>query len=826
MRLFILFLLLLGAGLPGQAQAQTATVRGTVRDAQNRPVPYASVALPERQQGATADAAGTFALSRLAAGPARLVASAVGYEKVEQTITLTEGQTTEVSLSLPGAAALREVIVTGVSRATELRRSPVPVAALSRRDINLNASGNIIDAAVKGVPGLDAVTTGPNISKPFIRGLGYNRVLTLYDGMRQEGQQWGDEHGLEVDQYDIDRVEVVKGPASLIYGSDAVAGVVNLLPRRPSGPAGRLQGEALSEYQTNNNLLGNSLALSYHQNGWQVAGRGSARLARAYRNAVDGRVFGTAFRELNTTLSAGREGSWGSSRLAATLYENQQEIPDGSRDSLSRRFTRQIFDGSQDDVKNRPLVGDADLSTYRINPLSQRIQHYRLLNNNRFRLGSGGGELHTLLGWQRNVRREFTHPTAPAQAALHLQLTTLNYDVRYAAPTWWGIETTLGINGMRQLNRSGDATDFAIPDYNLFDLGGYGHLKKTFGKLDLSGGLRYDSRWLSWNDFYTGTDPATGFGRRVSRAAAGGAAPQFAAFGRRYRGVSASAGASYAFSDKLVLRANLARGYRAPNITEVGSNGLDPGAHIVYLGNRTFSPEFSFQQDVGLNAYLPDAELGVAVFNNQLTNYIYQARLVDAQGEPVVIVPGNLTYQYQQSRARLYGAEATAQLHPRALPGLTLNASLAYVTGLNQNARLLERQGEPARYLPLIPPLHTRAELRYTARRRFGPLAGSYLRAVADTYAAQNRFYAVDNTETATSGYTLVGLGLGTTLVSGGSKKERAQLFVQLDNAFNVAYQSHLNRLKYFEYYQASPNGRSGIFNQGRNLSVKVLVPF
>ncbi|WP_375416986.1 TonB-dependent receptor domain-containing protein [uncultured Hymenobacter sp.] len=424
------------------------------------------------------------------------------------------------------------------------------------------------------------------------------------------------------------------------------------------------------------------------------------------------------------------------------------------------------------------------------------------------------------------MRREFTHPTAPAQTALYLQLTTLNYDLRYAAPTWLGLETTLGVNGMRQRNRSGDATDFAIPDYNLFDLGGYVHLKKTFGKLDLSGGVRYDSRWLSWADFYTATDPNTGFGRRVSRNAVGGAAPQFAAFRRRYRGVSASAGASYGFSERLVLRANLARGYRAPNITEVGSNGLDPGAHIVYLGNRSFDPEFSFQQDVGLSAYLPDAELGVSVFNNNIANYIYQARVFGADGQPLVVVPGNVTYQYQQARARLYGAEATAQLHPRALPGLALNASLAYVRGLNQNARLLEMHGVGARYLPFIPPLHTRAELRYTLPRPLGPLTNSYLRAVADTYAAQNRFYAVDNTETTTAGYSLIGLGLGTALAGSADKKERAQLFVQLDNVFNVSYQSHLNRLKYFEYYQASPNGRSGIYNQGRNVSVKVVVPF
>jgi iron complex outermembrane receptor protein len=816
--------LLLLLFIPTLLMAQTATLRGTVLDVQHRSVAFASVVLPMQQQGTTANANGEFELKSLRPGPARVSASAVGYERTEQDIMLEADRTVELKLTLLATAALKEVIVTGVSRATELRRSAVPVVALGKREINLNATANIIDAAVKGVPGLDAVTTGPNISKPFIRGLGYNRVLTLYNGLRQEGQQWGDEHGLEVDQYDIERVEVVKGPASLIYGSDAVAGVINLLPRLPQGPAGQLKGEALSEYQTNNNLLGNSLALNYNQNGWQLAGRTSARMARAYRNAVDGRVFGTAFRELNATALVGREGAWGSSHLSATLYDNRQEIPDGSRDSLSRRFTRQVFDGSLDDVRNRPVVSDNDLNTYRINPLSQRIQHYRLLSRNRLRLGTG--ELHALLGVQRNVRREFTHPSAPEQAALYLQLTTLNYDLRYAAPAWHGLETTVGVNGMRQLNRSGDATDFAIPDYQLFDLGGYVHLKKTFGKLDLSGGVRYDSRWLSWDDFYTGTDPATGFGRQLRAAEASGVAPQFAAFSRRYRGVSASAGASYSFSDRLVLRANLARGYRAPNITEVGSNGLDPGAHIVYLGNRSFNPEFSLQQDLGLSAYLPDAELSVSAFNNQIANYIYQARLFGPDGAPLVIVPGNVTYQYQQARARLYGAEATAQLHPRALPGLSLNTSLAYVTGLNQNPQLLDAHGEKARYLPFIPPLHTRAELRYTLSRTTAPLANSYLRAVADSYTAQNRFYAVDDTETATAGYTLIGFGAGTTLVSGADKRERLQLFMQLDNAFNVSYQSHLNRLKYFEYYQASPTGRRGIYNQGRNLSVKLVLPF
>jgi iron complex outermembrane recepter protein len=822
MKHLFLFLFLLHSAL-SWAQ-QTGTVQGVVRSG-SQPVAFASVGLKGSKLGTTADENGQFTLAAVPAGSYRLVASAVGFQPAEHSVMVTTGATATVEVRVAAVpAALQEVVVTGVSRATEIRKSPVPVAVLSKREIQLNGNGNIIDAAVKGVPGLSAVTTGPNISKPFIRGLGYNRVLTLYNGLRQEGQQWGDEHGIEIDQYDIDRIEVVKGPASLMYGSDAVAGVLNMLPRLPGGTPGRLHGDALTEYQTNNNLVGTSLGLTYHQHGWQYAARGSYRLAQNYRNALEGRVYGTAFRELNLTGTAGVEKAWGSTHFTATLYDNFQEIPDGSRDSLSRRFTRQVFEGEQDDIKNRPLVPDADLSTYRLNPLHQHIQHYRLLNRTRLRLGTG--ELQTLLGVQQNRRREYNHPTAPGQPGLAVALTTTTYDVRYAAPTWRGLEMTLGMNGMHQRNQNRNATDFPIPDYSLTDVGGYLHLEKALGPLELSGGLRYDTRWLHWDDFYVGPDARTGFTRQVSRAEAAGAEPQFPAFRTRYQGVSASVGATYSVSEKLLLRANVARGYRAPNITEVGSNGLDPGARIVYLGNRTFGPEFSLQQDIGLSAYLPDAELSASVFNNDIQNYIYQARLTDADGQPVVVVPGNATYQYQQGRARLYGAEITANLHPRALPMLAFNNSLAYVTGLNKQADLLENHGRAARYLPLIPPLHTRSELRLNSQQSWRQLTGGYLRAVLDYHAPQNRFYAVDNTETPTAGYALLGLGAGISLTSGPEKREWLQLILQLDNVLNTVYQSHLNRLKYFEYYAASPTGRMGIFNQGRNFTLKVSTTF
>jgi len=805
------------------AQAQHGTIWGRVT-AEGQALEFVSVMLAGTALGATTSKEGRYQLATVAAGKHEIIFSFLGYDSQRLPVQITADQALEVNATLKlTTSKLGEVVVTGVSRTTEIRRSPVPIATISKREMNLNLNTNLIDAAVRGVPGLTAMTTGPNISKPFIRGLGYNRVLTLYNGLRQEGQQWGDEHGIEVDQYDIERVEVVKGPASLMYGSDAVAGVINMLPEQPSGPIGKLRGDVVTEYHTNNGLVGTSLGLSYRQPSWQYAFRASQKTATNYQNRVDGRVYGTAFRELNLSGMLGVDKPWGYSHWYATAYHNQQEIPDGSRDSLSRRFTKQVFESDRDDLKDRPLVTDDGLRSYSIGALHQLIKHYRLFTRSQFRLGQH--ELNVLLGAQQNFRYEFNHPTAPAQAGLAVALTTFNYDLRYNLPAWHGVETTLGLNGMAQRNQNRDATDFPIPDYSLFDLGSYVFLKKSFGKLDLSGGARYDARRLAWNDFYVGPNLGTGFDRQLSASEANGEAPQFPALRKWFRGVSGSLGATYSVSERLLVKANIARGYRAPNITEVGSNGLDPGAHIVYLGNRGFRPEFSLQQDLGLLASLPDLDASVEVFHNSIQNYIYQARLYDASGLPVIIVPGNTTYQYQQAAARLYGLEVSLKLHPRAAPWLLFDNSLAFVNGLNRNGMLQEQHGSAARYLPFMPPLRTRSELRATLAKPTSWLAQTYAHIGLEMVATQNRFYAVDNTETATPGYALWSLGAGTTFVNK-QEKPWLQLFVQLDNAFDKAYQSNLNRLRYFEYYQASPTGRLGIYNMGRNFSVKAIVPF
>jgi iron complex outermembrane receptor protein len=815
----LLFIMLANtASAKKNTEPEPGTLTGTVTDKKDgTPIIGATVSIPDLKTGTVTDADGKFALSHLSKGVYIVQVSYVGYSSVTKRVDFSKATVLNVQLQT-SFIETGEVIITGVSRATELKHSPIPMAAVGKSFIDQrSAAGNVIDM-IANLPGVSAVTTGPNISKPFIHGLGYNRVITLMDGIRQEGQQWGDEHGVEVDQNSIDRVEVIKGPASLTYGSDAIGGVVNLISPPPV-PEGTIAGSVMATYGTNQGLFNNSLRLQGHNNGWVWGTILSAKEGKAYQNQHDGRVFATGFKEKDARAMIGINKAWGYSYFHASLFDDQQAIPDGSRDDVTRQFTKQI---TEDDFF-RPIVSPQELNSYSIPSLHQHVQLYRIYNNSNFILDNGAN-LFVNLGYQLSHRREYTHPEGATTAGLNLHLATYTYDFKYNQTFGDDYETTFGLNGQYQNNTIGGATAFPIPAYHQFDIGPFATIKKSFGKLDLSAGARYDYRSFNGQPAYidtlSGKYPQLYTGANTS---ATGVIKQFDALNKSFTGFSGSFGATFNASDEFFLKANISRGFRAPSISELSANGPDPGSQIYHTGNSSFKPEFSVQEDIGAFLNLPNVSASVELFNNDIQNYIYQQQVLNPDGSAAINpnYPQYTIFTYTQSKARINGGEVSLDIHPTSWLHIENNLALTYGKNLGNGGPV----ADSLKYLPFIPPLHSHSELRGTFAKGFSKFKNVYAFVGLDHYSAQDRFFSAYGTETYTGGYNLLSAGIGGNLVNAAGRKV-VELFIEGTNLANVNYQSNMSRLKYFDNDSTAPGVQRGIFNMGRNVSFKVIVPF
>lgn len=699
---------------------------------------------------------------------------------------------------------LNEVTVTGVTGMTKLKYSTAPINIVSAKELRSTASTNIIDAIARQ-PGVSQLTTGSGISKPIIRGLGYNRVVVMSEGVRQEGQQWGDEHGVEVDGGSVGSIEILKGPASLMYGSDAMAGVV-ILHSNPVQPEGELRGSVTTEYQTNNGLLGYSFNLGGNQQGFVWDARWSGKMAHAYKNKYDGYVPGSQFREIAGRMMLGLQKHWGYSRLIGTLYHQTPGIIEGERDELTGHLACEEDWSGHSYGKWLPY---------------QQVKHYRLVWDNSLNLPHGW--LKAIIGYQQNRRQEFEEPHhheheheaeehedhedhehgGALEPALFFKLHTVTYDLRYLTQEFNGWKLSAGLQGMWQQSQN-LGEEFLIPAYRLFDIGLYATASKQLDRWTLSGGVRMDHRHLHGDALEEDGEL------------------RFSDFSRNFNGVTGSVGAVWNISDHLNLRLNVARGFRAPNMSELGSNGSHEGALRYEMGNQQLKPEYSLQADLGIDFTSRYVSAQLALFVNSIDNYIF----LKGEGRQIDEHP---VYSYTQGDARLLGFEAGIDFHP--IHSLHIENTFSYV-----DARQLH-QPEASKYLPYTPAPRWTTELKWELLHHRHPTMGYhshhthhakglsadnlYIAAGMDCYLRQSHVYAVDDTETVTPSYTLLSLLAGTDLTWNGKKV--AELYITADNLLNRAYQSHLSRLKYAD--MNSITGRQGVYNMGRNITFKLVVP-
>nr|WP_199158789.1 TonB-dependent receptor [Pedobacter sp. ASV2] len=739
-------------------------IKGKVTDASNQQtLPGATIFIPDLRVTAVTDNNGEFILNNLPAKGTYLVeVHYVGYKTATKTVNLASTANLEFSLQ-PTAIETKEVVITGSLISSTSRRNSASSAVVGKDQL-LAPSTNLIDALTK-IPGVSQITTGPSISKPVIRGLGYNRIVTLDDGIKQQGQQWGDEHGIEIDQFKSDRVEVLRGAASLMYGSDALGGVINLLePSSP--PEGQIKGEFITNYSTNNGLTANSLMLNGNENGFVWRARGTYKNAYSFKTPT-GYFPNSGFNETDLSGMVGLNKSWGYTHLNVSNFRNNIGFYEPTLDA-DGNFVKEDGDPfTNSDYKNRTLEYPR-----------QDIRHFKIALNNNFILGNGN--LKADFGYQQNQRRELDGP----DPALFFDLKTYNADLKYYIHEMNGWQPVFGVSADAGHSQN-KGTEFLVPAYDTYGIGVFAYAKKNWDNNTFSLGARYDFRKNNGKQLFDDGEE------------------RFAPFENKFSNVSGALGFTHQFNDEWNFKANAGSAFRAPNPAELGSNGVHEGTFRYEVGNPNLNPERSYQIDAALEYEGKIVSASASVYNNYIHNYIYASN----NGE-VREVDGDQfnVYHYGQVNANLYGAEASLTIHP--VPFIHFENTFGYVHAQNTS------MDKP---LSFIPAANLRNELRFEPKLK--GTNDAYLSVGITSAFKQNRID--QDFETRTSGYTLLNAGIGATFNLG---KQPIKLSVSANNLLDQKYYDALSRFKPGRFDSENPN--LGVYNTGRNITFGLYIPF
>lgn len=780
--------------------AQDASLSGKITDENGQALAGVNIYIPELKNGAISDENGNFVLENLPQRSILIQISSVGYKLIAEQIDLRTSTQKDFKMQ-EAIVEINEVVVTGQSSASQSIKTPTPISIASKKELLQQSSTNIIDA-ISSQPGVSQISTGSSISKPVIRGLGYNRVIVVQDGVRQEGQQWGDEHGIEIDEFDVDRVEILKGPASLIYGSDAMAGVISMLSS-PILPKGKMKVEALANYQTNNGLWAYSLNFAGHKKAFVWDTRYSNKNAHAYQNKYDGYVFNSGFSEQSASSLLGFNGRWGYSHLNLSAYELTPGIVEGDRDASSGKFIKEI--AVDNETTEETEVSESELKEYGHAMPYQKVNHYKIGWNSNFLLNNGS--IKTNFAYQQNQRKEFEDVLKPSDYALYFQLHTINYSAQYLIQQKDNYDFSIGLNGMWQksLNKG---EEFLVPEYELFDAGIYTIANKSLGKFNISGGLRFDQRLEKGKSLYLDAN------EKPTAADAIDTSTKFEGFNETFYGFSGSIGASYQINKAWISKLNLSRGFRAPNISELAANGVHEGTIRYEIGNSSLKAESSLQLDYELSYTTEHINAKLNLFTNLIDNYIFSRKLLAENGSDSII-DGYNCYRFEAGNVQMSGGEFYLDIHPHPLDWLHFENSFSIVYAQQKN------QPDSTKYLPFTPAPKWSSSLRADIKTGTRFLSNSYLYIGLDHYFAQDKIYSAYNTETASSQYTLINAGLGSDILW--KKHKLCTIIISGTNLADIAYQSHLSRLKYAA--ENNLTGRTGVYNMGRNISFKLLVP-
>ncbi len=747
----------------------------------------ATVTLHELSRHVVTDTLGRFELDGLRRASYHVHISYMGYASDTKMLRVAAGQHVDYVL-FPTAIELNEIVVESNHYKTGAKEHTLAIEILDAGFLRNNRKNTFVNS-LEDLPGINAINTGVGIAKPVIRGLSFNRIIVNDNGIKQEGQQWGADHGLEIDMFEPGRVEVIKGPVSLLYGSEGLGGVINIFPRAlPSDST--LQGSFQSVYKTNNHLAAFSAMAEKAAGNKVFRVRVSSQDFGDYRVTTDrfrynsyelpiyrNRLKNTAGNERNVLVMTGVKKNWGYSTVTLSNFHQKAGM----------------FAGAIGIPRAYQLTPDG--STRNIELPYQQINHFKAVSNTSLLLGKNWAELD--IGYQHNNRNERSNPHAhgknPGGTLAHgLQLQTLSLNARYFQHPGTQHSRISGIQVEMQKNRQ-NGFEYLLPDFQRLAAGVFAYEEVSWAnRWTGSAGIRADYGLLriaeSQEALYgSETEIARYFVRN----------PEIQ---RNFFNVSGGMGLSYYPSQAFNAKLNFGSSFRMPAPSELAMNGVHHGTFRHELGNAGLSSERGYQLDLNFSVQKKYLSVVVSPFAAYYDQYIYLAPTsrFSSSLDPDAFPEGGQIFQYSQHNAVYAGGEIAVDYHPVQ----ALHIKSAFECVFNQNLDT----GLP---LPFTPPPAVFGEISY--EMPFGnsffrkPRAGVNLKVVA----AQNR---TDRNERATGGYSLLGASLGTTV---GGPKWEADLFITAHNLGNTAYMNHLSRYRLLNLPE-----------QGRNFSINLIVPF
>ena len=765
------------------SQTERYTLGGIVLDEETgESMPGAEVYIHELVKGTITDADGFFKFTDLKPARYHIHIKFIGYHSLYQYVNLTKDIQEFKFQMIPSSLELMEIVIESDPFKTGAVEQSLTTQTISEEFLKKNPGGTLM-SSLQQLPGINAINTGVSISKPVIRGLSFNRVIVSDRGVKQEGQQWGADHGLEIDQFDPEQIEIVKGPASLQHGSDGMGGVI-IINNPYLAQEGTLEGQITGIYKSNNHLIGTSTMLKGNVNGLVYQARFSTQDFGDYRVPADNfyyngyilpiynnRLKNTAGKERNLSGMIGLKKNWGYSTLTISNYNQLAGI----------------FPGAVGVPRLYDLEDDGD--SRNIDLPRQNINHFKIISNSNILFG--GNWLEVNLGYQNNDRKEEGEPHAhgiepesESNLALGLKLETFSANLRYNQAINEKANRIFGIQYQYQVNRFG-GFEFLLPAFTQNTLGAYFHEQRSLGEVfTINYGIRMDYAKVIIDEHYEPdypVDPQDSVLRNPS-------------VNRDFLNLSGGIGLSWFPNHNLNLKFNMGSSYRVPTPNELTVNGIHHGTFRHERGDPDLDAERGWQFDLSFSYHLNRFLFNITPFLNLYKNYIYLKPTAEFSELP----GGGQIFQYTQDNAVFIGAELSIDYH--LIENLHLELVSEYVANYNLETELP---------LPFTPPFSTLLGIEYRVPKLTKALGNSFVNFGTRFTAAQNR---VDRNEQPTDGYILLNFGFGTEFYIG---KQQLDFLFNIQNLLDTRYMNHLSRYRWLNLPE-----------QGRNVSISLIFPF